>query len=142
MRGVLGPFKIDSERYLREVFILSYQRLFGREHQEGEPAWRKAPEDLREILSRRERREVRQGLTFVFEGRIFQLNPLGLRERLSGRWVEVRDLFDGEIRIFTDSGKLVRFEGHKEDFKAFVDKKRSWYNTHKMAGDKIAEHLR
>ncbi|MEM4959421.1 MAG: hypothetical protein QXX12_06060 [Nanopusillaceae archaeon] len=106
-----------------------------------EPAWRKAPEDLREILSRREKK-VRQGLTIVFEGRIFQLNPLDLGERLSGRWVEVRDLFDGKIRIFTDSGKLVRFEGHKEDFKAFVDKERSWYNTHKMAGDKIAEHLR
>ncbi|MEM5882460.1 MAG: hypothetical protein QXS69_03305, partial [Candidatus Aenigmatarchaeota archaeon] len=85
--------KGEAERYLREVFISSYQRLFGREPKEEEPAWRKALENLREILSRRERRKIRQNLTIVFEGRIFQLNPLGLRERLSGRWVEVRELF-------------------------------------------------
>ncbi len=108
LKGINDPE--EANRYLREVFIPRYNRKFAVEAEEPEKAWRKPPENLKEILSRRLKRKVKGDFTISVEGKTLQLKPPRFTIRLSGVKVEVRELFDGSFRIYHPSGEVIPYE--------------------------------
>ncbi len=108
LKGINDPE--EANRYLREVFIPRYNRKFAVEAEDPEKAWRKPPENLKEILSRRLKRKVKGDFTISVEGKTLQLKPPRFTMRLSGVKVEVRELFDGSFRIYHPSGELIPYE--------------------------------
>ena len=108
LKGINDPE--EANRYLREVFIPRYNRKFAVEAEDPEKAWRKPPENLKEILSRRLKRKVKGDFTISVEGKTLQLKPPRFTMRLSGVKVEVRELFDGSFRIYHPSGEVIPYE--------------------------------
>ena len=108
LKGINDPE--EANRYLREVFIPRYNRKFAVEAEDPEKAWRKPPENLKEILSRRLKRKVKGDFTISVEGKTLQLKPPRFTIRLSGVKVEVRELFDGSFRIYHPSGEVIPYE--------------------------------
>lgn len=100
----------EANRYLQEIFIPRYNRRFAVEAEDKDPAWRKPPANLKEILSRRMERKVKGDFTISVEGKILQLKPPRLTMRLSGVKVEVRELFDGSFRIYHPEGGIIPYE--------------------------------
>jgi len=114
LQRITDPEK--ATRYVNEIFIPRYNRRFAVEAEVSEKAWRKAPKNLKEILSRRMERKVRGDFTISVEGKVLQLKPSRLTMRLSGVKVKVRELFDGSFRIYHPTGELIPYEevGRKE----------------------------
>ncbi len=100
--------------YTNEVFIPRYNQKFAVEPEDKEKAWRKPPKNLKEILSRRMSRKVKADLTISVEGRVLQLKPPRLTMRLSGTRVEVRQLFDGNFRVYHHTGEIIPHEENKK----------------------------
>ncbi len=109
-QGITDPEK--ATRYTNEIFIPRYIKRFGKKV--SERSYREAPRNLKEVLSRRMRRKVRADLTISVEGKILQLKPPRFDIRLSGRWVEVRELFDGELVVYSEEREQIPFEYAKE----------------------------
>jgi len=61
LQGITDPQK--ATLYLNNVFIPRYNQKFAVEAEDSEKAWRKAPENLKEILSQRMERKVKRDLT-------------------------------------------------------------------------------
>jgi len=116
LQGIRDPEK--ATRYVNEIFIPRYIRKFGKKGLEK--SYREVPERLKEILSQRKMRKVKPDFTISVEGRILQLKPSKLSSKLSGRWVEVRELFDGGLVVYNSEGERIPFEDAKE----FKEKKR------------------
>jgi len=82
-----------------------------------------APENFKEILSRRMERKVNKDLTISAEGKILQLKPVKLSLRLFGVKVEVREFFDGSYRIYHSSGEVIPYEEFGRNEKTCQKKK-------------------
>ena len=108
LQGITDPQK--ATLYLNNVFIPRYNQKFAVEAEDSEKAWRKAPENLKEILSQRMERKVKKDLTISVKGKILQLKPSKLTIRVSGVKVEVRELFDGSFRIYHPTGEFIPYE--------------------------------
>jgi len=108
LRGISTPE--EATRYFNRIFAPRYNRKFGLKAEEPEKAWRKAPKNLKEILSRREQRKVRGDLTISIGKKVLQLKPPRLTLKLSGVKVEVRELFDGSFRIYHPTGELIPYK--------------------------------
>lgn len=99
-----------ATKYINDIFIPRYNKRFSVKAEDPKTAWREAPENLKEILSRRMERKVNRDFTISVEGRVLQLKPKNFSLRLSGVKVEVRELFDGSFRIYHPDGELIPYE--------------------------------
>ena len=108
LQGIPDPQK--ATLYLNKVFIPRYNQKFAVEAEDSEKAWRKAPENLKEILSQRMERKVKRNLTISVKRKILQLKPSKLTIRVSGVKVEVRELFDRSFRIYHPTGEFLPYE--------------------------------
>ncbi len=99
-----------ATKYINDIFIPRYNKRFSVKAEDPKTAWREAPENLKEILSRRMERKVNRDFTISVDGRVLQLKPKNFSLRLSGVKVEVRELFDGSFRIYHPDGELIPYE--------------------------------
>jgi len=128
----------DAERatkYFNEIFLPQYNKKFGVEPVDKEKAWREAPENLKEILSRRMERKVNKDLTISVKGKILQLKPVKMSLRLFGVKVEVREFFDGSYRIYHPSGEVIPYEEFGRNEKTCQRKKFRIKRKIKKEGD-------
>ncbi|HBE44614.1 MAG TPA: hypothetical protein DDW17_03960 [Deltaproteobacteria bacterium] len=100
---------LDATRYLNEVFIPKYCRLFGVEPEDPTPAWRNIPStmDIRTILCKRYERKVSNDNTVSVNGQIIQLLPTKTRRHFVRTSVSVNRWLDGSWHVFhPDHGEI------------------------------------
>jgi len=100
----------DANRYLQEVFIPKYNRLFKVEAGESGTAFIPVVGgDLSRIFSLRHERSVYRDNTVHFDNRVLQLPKLDGVATLAKRKVLVREHLDGTIEIFSGKRLIASF---------------------------------
>jgi transposase len=90
-----------ATRYLNEIFIPRYAERFGVVPEDADSAWRKIPDylDIRNVLSRRFRRKVRNDNTISVNNHAIQLLPTRTRRHFVKAEVDVHLWLDGSWHV-------------------------------------------
>ncbi|HUV87345.1 MAG TPA: ISNCY family transposase [bacterium] len=102
-------------------FVPAYNRRFARAPDDPQPAWRPLPSDLDldAVCALKDHRVVKPDNTISFHGRTLQIPPNPYRASYAKASVEVRELLNGQIRIYYQNRLLVSFpktKGPAPDF--------------------------
>ncbi len=91
-----------ATKYLNEIFIPKYARLFGVAAEDPKPAWRPLPQDadIRNILCKRYEAKVNYDNTISVDGQAIQLFPTKTRLSFAKAQVAVNHWLDGTWHVF------------------------------------------
>jgi transposase len=92
-------------------FVLTYNRRFARPPDDPQTAWRPLPSDLDldAVCALKERRVVKADNTVSFRGRTLQIPANPYRASYAKATVEIRELLNGQIRVYYQNRLLVSF---------------------------------
>jgi transposase len=106
---------LDAANRLLRTFVSGYNRRFARAPDDPHSAWRPIPPqlDLDAVCALKDHRVVKADNTISFRGRILQIPPNPYRASYAKATVEVRQLLNGQIRLYHHDRLVASFSKPK-----------------------------
>jgi transposase len=114
--GLANVADLDAANSLLRRFVPTYNRSFARPPDDPNPAWLPMPPDLdlEAVCAIKETRVVKPDNTVSFHGRTLQIPPNAYRASYAKASVEVRELLNGQTRIYYQNRLLASFPKPKK----------------------------